>query len=426
MSRTGLTGGALLFLAVLAGAAGRPAVLAAQQDSVVADTTQESPGPTGLVGGVVRTFQRAVAWASERVEASRVVPKVLSAQAWLTRHGIKPRFAGHGRKSGTGPWVGVGWFESRDSAFALHAWGGITHKGYSAAGARIVQATLGEPPLQAEISGQIARRPQDEFFGLGNASREVDITDYELVSRSLRVTLAREMGAGIAVRFLVDWSWHETGPGTNDDLPDIEQMFASEAAPGYGLVAKVVAIGGELEWLEGVPFSQHRRATWIEAEYRRNLSQSDWMAHFGQARLWFGLERPVFRGAGSVTAALEYQGVRGGDSSIPFYFLPALGGAGFPAFQWDRFRAREIFLSRLEGRSRLWRQSSDAVWVDAILFTAHGFVADDLIEELSFSAFHHIFGVALGVVTPTASVGRVGVFYGGQGVRAMLAFGSTF
>jgi hypothetical protein len=74
----------------------------------------------------------------------------------------------------------------------------------------------------------------------------------------------------------------------------------------------------------------------------------------------------------------------------------------------------------------LWRQSADAVWVDGILFAAHGFVADNLIEDLSFSAFHYIYGVALGVVTPDASVGRIGVFYGGQGLRAVLVFGSTF
>ena len=416
----------LLFLALLACTGVCPAPLRALQESA-ADITDESRGPTGLVGDAVCALKNAVAWVGERVDASRVVPKVLSAQAWLTRHGFRPRLSGQGRQSGTGPWLDAGWIETAERPFALHLWAGITHLQYWVVGARAVtRVNLARHPIEVEISGQTARRPRDEFFGLGSASQEADRSDYKLVSRSIRMTLARKVGAELAVHLLFDWSRRETGVGTNQDLPDLVDVFTQEAAPGFGLVARAVAVGGGVAWRHGIPFSQQRRGAWIEADYRHIFGQSVWMRDFGRARLAVGAEWPVDEELGSLTLAGEYRGVRGGGSSVPFYDLPALGGAAFPALQWDRLRAREIFLSRFEARSRLWRQSADAVWVDGILFTALGLVGDDLFGDLSFSAVHNIFGLAFGVVTADASIGRVGVSYGSEGVRAVLAFGSTF
>lgn len=227
----------------------------------------------------------------------------------------------------------------------------------------------------------------------------------------------------MTIRGFVDWTWYEATAG-HSEVPDIGVVYSTSPPPGYGRTESLTQLGGRVSWGHGLPFSQQRAGAWASIEVGHVVRRSGGLPRFTPVHADLGVERPFLGKRGSVAVELEYGGAWG-TRDVPFYLMPALGGTPFPALPWDRFRQRELLALRLETRMRVWRPRSDAAWVDVIAFSAAGQVGDDVFAEFD-PALHHGYGLALGVVNAGGAVGRIGIAWGGHGVRPRLTFGSTF
>jgi len=183
-----------------------------------------------------------------------------------------------------------------------------------------------------------------------------------------------------------------------------------------------------LEYRAGAPHAIERRGSWLAAEYRWTASRTSGVADFGVWRAGARFELPFDHHRRSIVLALSLESLRPTSSGlVPFYMLPALGGARtLPSFRSDRFRDRDALLGVLEYRYRVWSEPDDRVWVDAVLFTNAGIVAPRVFDALATARVHESTGLAIAIVGRGAAIGRVGLSKGSDGWGITLAMGRGF
>jgi hypothetical protein len=215
-----------------------------------------------------------------------------------------------------------------------------------------------------ELDAGLERRPNERFFGIGNANRTV-VTDMPLdpsvpsvaIDTRFREDLARVLaradvaiGAGIELRVTGAWTTRTLG-GTGE-ADSIEHAYMTEQLAGW---PRVETLRGEAELVY-----DSRRPT---SRYQSTvLDATGWFAsvHAGAARgvdgdpSRFGsaggeVQRlfDLYRGSRILAVRLLADTVLGGP--VPFLDLPRLGGndllRGYP---WWRFRDRAIGLAAVE------------------------------------------------------------------------------
>jgi len=369
--------------------------------------------PLAVVGGVA-------GWFADRAERGRWVPTAQRVHRSLAKRGVRPSLGGQGSNSGFGPTASVGWVSRGPRARFALLQGGLTQRGYW-----LGQLRGGSE--QVELSLRVEERPRDVFFGIGNMTRFEQWSDYRLHQVSAGARLAASH-APLYFTAALAWSRRRTWAGTDDAHPGIDATFPAPERPGFGLTYETVALVGGLEYRAGAGHTIERRGHWLAAQYRWNASRTGGIADFGVLRASGGIELPFDHARRSAVLALSFESLRPQSPGVvPFYMLPALGGARtLPSFRSERFRDRDALVGVLEYRYRVWSEPEDALWLDIVLFTNAGVVAARLADALPTARVHQSTGLALAVLSRGATLGRIAISKGADGVGLTVATSSGF
>ncbi len=370
-------------------------------------------------------FGAGVQWVARQAEAGHWIPLAVYYHEWLGDRGIHPSFEGQGAHSGPGIKLSLGTLQGEGSTLWGHVRGGITLNEYWEVQARAGAGRSGGL-ARAQLLGGIERRAEDEFFGIGNDSREEDRSDFELKRYSVGGHLTMDATRRLSASLTADWSQVETGPGNDGGLPDADSIFEPSEAPGLGLEQRYVSVGGSAGWKLGGRHATLRQGYWAHVGYRWYESLIEADADFGKVAVNVGLEFPFDYRRRSLAFALYYEALReSGGGTVPFYHLPTLGGRGtLPAFRLERFRDRDLILGGVEYRYRAWSDPGDAIWLDGALFFYEGMVAANLAEDFKLSRLHSSYGFALSLINRESAIARIEVALGGEEFAVIVSFGA--
>lgn len=262
--------------------------------------------------------------------------------------------------------------------------------------------------------------PEFLFFGIGPDSRPEDQADYlledsiyELVG-GYRVLRRLTLGARVGL-------YHAAaGPGRDEDLPQVEDVFAPSELPGLGREPDFRRYGASLVWdsrdRAGNPHSGAVLALqWLHyGERGGDLAAFSRLA--ADARLYLTLGHPqrvlALRAYGSRDDPTE-------GSRVPFYLLSILGDSHtLRSYPSQRFRGEELLLLQAEYR---W-EASPALELAA--FVDSGSVAATRQDTLGH--FHTDGGIGLRLKGHETLLARVDCAWGGEGFRFLVRFSPVF
>jgi hypothetical protein len=255
----------------------------------------------------------------------------------------------------------------------------------------------------AQLRGELERRPQDRFYGIGNSATAVEARHRQQLARisaivDVRVVRALHVRASGA---LTDLAYGPSETGTSIEM-------AYDPAGLTGFMRGVRNAYGELEltWDSRRPREpwdpQHLPSTgWLVTGYAGPVVQlregsSYWRTGAALQRfIWLG------RGPRVLALRLQAEAVTGDYADVAFTELPQLGGRmllrGYPI---DRFRDRAAGLGSIEYRWDLNANIAASLFVDA------GRVMPSLtaptVDELRVG-----YGLGVQIVTDKAYVGQL-------------------
>ena len=382
--------------------------------SVVEFPLKVLQAPLVVVGGMA-------GWLADRAERGRWVPTAQRLQGAVAKRGVHPTIGGQGPNSGMGPRATLGWWpRGAHGRFALLE-GGVTQRGYW-----LTQLRAGTEAF--DVSVRVEERSGDVFFGIGNATREVDWADYRLHRVGAGAHLKLRPAASLRLTAALEWSRTRTSSGKDAAHIDIDSAFSSAARPGFGITYQVISPSAGLEYRAGAPHAIERRGSWIATQYRWSGSRTSGVADFGVWRAGAGFELPFDHRRRSVVLAVSLESLRPTSPGVvPFYVLPALGGARtLPSFRSERFRDRDALLGMFEYRYRVWSEPGDALWIDAVLFTNAGVVAPRVFDAIANARVHQSTGLAIALLGRGTALGRIAVSKGADGIGITFAMSGGF
>lgn len=272
----------------------------------------------------------------------------------------------------------------------------------------------------AYLSAWYRQSPRVDFYGVGPGGA-APRTDFAVSGTTFDGVVQRQFTEtlGLAVRAgLLDF---EIGPGSNRDIPNVEERFGPEEAPGLSSQPRYLTAGLA-----------------AAADNRDNTDMPTRGGYFGVA-VWQLV--PVNTDAKSITRIAvdwrEYRSIvgdrhvaavrllasadrNGRGSQTPFYLQYSLGGSrslrGFPSY---RFRGAALTHLSAEYRWRATRFVEVAAFVDA------GAVATGL-SRLSRSPFRVTPGIGVRVRTDDRVLLRVDWAHGSEGRRIHFFVGPVF
>ncbi len=272
--------------------------------------------------------------------------------------------------------------------------------------------------LFLDVFARYRTRPQEDFFGLGPDSREVDRTNFKLQDRSAGAALGTQIN-GFRFDFSVRHSNASVFRGEDRRFPATGTVFPSLAglAEGSSLVRYGVSAAYSLVDSEPAPHAGIRadgRFLWVDSLRADDFRFYDFGAGV-EAYIPLGEARTIFT---RVTG--DFRQPRSG-SSIPFYELPHLGGArtmrGFREF---RFRDRSALLINAEYRYEIRHRMDFVIFLDA------GQVALRA-RDFSFNGFRESYGAGVRVRgRDGATAMRLDVGVSAEGVRFYWTFSGDY
>jgi AAA family ATP:ADP antiporter len=263
---------------------------------------------------------------------------------------------------------------------------------------------------------------QINFFGIGNGSSKTNQTDYRLKNVDVlgfaTVRANRWLSFGGRMGVLQGTS---IAPGTSSLYPSTGDSFGEAGAPGLtrqpGFLHADVAVDVDTLDVPGYPSSGGRyrlsAATFQDREYSRysfqrvdaEIEQYVPLAH----RNWI----LALRGRAALTQT-------GAGQEVPFYLLPALGGATtLRGFLDYRFRDRDLLLLNAEYRWPIFGALDGALFYDA------GAVAATP-DALRAGRLNTDYGMGFRFHSTTRTVVRLDVARGREGSRVLFTFAAPF
>jgi hypothetical protein len=303
----------------------------------------------------------------------------------------------------------------------LDAVAAYSTRGYSRLAAGLTLYRLRGAPLDLHVHGQHYDFPQEDFFGLGQDSREEDRTNYlerstegggDLLWRPVPLI---EIAGGAA------YLNPRIGTGTDSRFPSTDELFPPSTIPGYQQQPNFLRgdVSAALDWRDN-PLHPH-------AGGRYSVKFSDYhdqdLDAFGFRKVTVDLQHYVpipdqYRTI-ALHAAATLTDPRAGQD-VPFYFEPTLGGAqvlrGFREF---RFRDRNSILLTAEYRWQAWWALDGAVFVDA------GQVATRR-QDFRLSQFDVSYGFGFRIHSNSAFRARLDLAFSREGFIPLLRFEHAF
>lgn len=264
--------------------------------------------------------------------------------------------------------------------------------------------------------------PQEDFFGLGNASLDVNRSDYGIRSNDISgqalVRITRAIRAGVDVGFYSPTLF----PGTDDTTPTTQDLFTDAEAPGLDAQPNFFyrSLFVTLDTRDR-PGNPSRGAHWTVSygEWNdRTLEQYDYHR--------FDLEGAHFVPLAPARHVLALHGMLSFvnnrvDDRVPFYAFPYVGGSdtvrGFREF---RFRDENTLVLTAEYRFDLMKFVELAAFVDA------GEARHDW-EAIGPGGMRTSYGGGVRIKSEKAVFARLDVGTGGgEGTRVFMKFGKSF
>ena len=355
---------------------------------------------------------KAKRWAEEKRIADRISP----------REGVYARFGG--MTTGSGLALGAGYrkylFEERVFADVSAA---LSTKMYKAVDAKARWATFWGDRVELWTDFRYRDYPQEDFFGIGNTSVLANQTSYgiestDIVGRAL-VNLLPWLSVGADIGYFNPI----IGPGTDDSVRSIEELFVDVQAPGLTAVEQPNflhnTLFAEVDYRDqrGFPtrggFYRAAFGTWEDTE----LEQFDHHRFDAEASQFFDVTP---RQVVALRVGLSYVNNETGHR-VPFYFLPYVGGSdtvrGYDEF---RFRDENVLFLNAEYRIKVHQFVQVAPFFDA------GEVREDW-EDIGPGELKTSYGIGLRAGTDERTFVRIDIGTGGnEGTRVFFKFGPSF
>jgi hypothetical protein len=377
---------------------------------------------TGAVGAIPTAQERATKAEGDAVvvtRANRLTRTFRWAQSKIgdskaARDGFYPELGG--MITGAGISVGPGFRQSLFGDRAvLDASAAVSWRRY-----KMMQSEIAWPRLMNDhlaVGGQVKYQDftQVNFFGIGGDSLKANQTDYRLKDvdalgfATVRANpwLSITGRAGMLRRVDID-------RGTSTLHPATQDVFDEASAPSLtrqpNYLHTDVAVDADTRDVPGYPTSGGRYRLSVAAFHDRTFAQYSFRRVEADAAQYIPLGRSVvaLRARMDVTQAGEGQ-------DVPFYLLPALGGAHSLRGYLDyRFRDRDLLMLNAEYRWPIVRVVDMAAFYDA------GSVAPEA-SGLT-RRVHTDYGLGVRVHSAKQMLVRLDVARSREGTRANLTF----
>ncbi len=251
---------------------------------------------------------------------------------------------------------------------------------------------LFHPRLGFEASAFHTRKPDEDFFGIGNNSSEANETNYLHRENNVRLGVVSRIGRRSLFSMLATYSDVRIGEGRDRDKPSLDSLFTSQTVPGF-FGADVFSTGAsfyrDTKDTNGHPTRGGEEFIAFEVGYERGGSEFGYHKATADFSRYFNLfyKRVLaLRVRAEVTNSI-------GDRRIPFFRMSELGGQELlRGYRPVRFRDRDMALAGAEYR---WQVQHFAI---AYLFVEEGRVFSDLIDEFSLKGFRYSYGGGLRLI----------------------------
>ncbi len=329
----------------------------------------------------------------------------------LRKRGIEAYFGGTGEGTGFG---GGGSYTLRSGEMhSLRFLGLITTSNYQEFDTTW-SSRLGRSNLYIEASYQW--RPQENFYGLGQASSRDQHTNFAL--RQTWSGVRYEVFPKKRIRLGAEYklAWLASLPGRNAYYASPDAYFPD--LPGYGYQTRLQSTGAYLN-LDGIRNEyQLGGAAHLGASFQDGLGARNLLRYYTyEIQLEGRLPVAPARGVLVGQANLEFNRKNHGSDPIPFYLLPHVGGTStLRGFRLDRFYGTNLFLLSLEYRYRLHPN------IQAVPFFDEGQIFDRS-EDLRWLNWHRNYGLGFSYHTARSTVFRIGFGRGKEGLQFYLIFG---
>lgn len=227
---------------------------------------------------------------------------------------------------------------------------------------------IGGSILNAGLRGLYHEDPQEDFFGLGYESRRKDRSNYLFRSLEGGGDLWLAPIRGFRVGGGASYLSPSVGSGRDSRFASIEQVFDPATIPGFeGKLPDFLRVDAFVDYDHRDNPLYPRSGTFLGTKFSNYRDRQQDRYHF---RRWeFDAQQYVPFDNGYKVLALRGNVVLtdvGSRETIPFVFLPNLGGAQrLRGFRENRFRDRNSVLATAEYRWEAWWALDVAVFADA-------------------------------------------------------------
>jgi len=263
--------------------------------------------------------------------------------------------------------------------------------------------------------------PKFDYFGTGPDSELEDQADFRQKDTLVEAVAGYRVMKRLTVVGRVGHYRASIGPGEDEDLPQIEDVFPPSEVPGFGSKPDFVRYGlaGILDGRD-VPRNPHRggllAAQWMRWDHRDGSEFSfDRLAIDARGYLALGHPQRVLAARAYFSRDVPLD--EGG--RVPFYLLAFLGNSHtLRGYASQRFRGEKLLLLQAEYRI----EASPAI--EVALFVDSGAVAAR--SEDSLERFQTDGGVGLRFKTHELTAVRADFAWGSDGFKFLFRFSPSF
>ncbi len=339
----------------------------------------------------------------------------------LDREGFYPKFGT--LTTGSGFAYGLG-FRDRDlfkHRGTLDVWAAGSILRYTAVEARFSFPRLAGRKLMVETWGGRRDYPQESYFGLGPDSNRDDESDYAIRTGYVGARAGLRPAPLVLVGGGVEFQSPVVGPGSNDKIPNVQDLFAPPAIPGATGSADFLRTLGFVEVDYRQP-KNARRGGWYRFDLSHYDDRTTGLYTFSRFDIDVRQYVSVLAERRVLAARLFASTSNTGDGhEMPFVYMPTLGGNDtLRGFHPYRFRGPHAILLQGEYRWEVWSG------LDAALFYDAGKVAMRR-ADLNFKDLEHDYGFGVRFNTNSGVVLRVDAAFGSRdGKHVFIVFGGVF
>lgn len=261
---------------------------------------------------------------------------------------------------------------------------------------------------------------QVAFYGLGDASEQDDVANFRINRAYVEGSAIVRPFKWIGLRFEGGVDDYTQKPGEGPS-PSIEEIYTPETAPLLG--DDPLYLRGEVSataYWQRTPSYSRRGGMYTLAYEEFNPIRGDG-GTFGFVRTELVQHVPIHRETWVVSLRSASESIVRKSDVVPYFLMPSLGGgSSLRGYATDRLRDRHTLL--LSGELRWF---PNRLGLDMALFMDGGTVAP-FRSELVNNDFKFDYGVGIRFHTPAATVMRVDIARGSEGLRLVFAGGPVF